>query len=56
MGSAALAADVPYPGKEIRISRNGQSVLKKKKKKIADENYYSWALTFKGVVRLVARP
>ena len=31
MGSAALAADVPYPGKEIRISRKGQSVLKKKK-------------------------
>ena len=30
MGSAALAAVVPYPGKAIRISRKGQSSTEKK--------------------------
>ena len=34
MGSAALAAAVPYPGKVNRISRKGQGSLKKKKKKM----------------------
>ena len=43
MGSAALAATVPYPGKADRFSRKEQRSTKKKKKIKKKKKNFKWA-------------